>query len=338
MLVATKLILAGAVTFAFLQNADSKSGTGAGAGSPASANRESTDTLGPQQPVITVHGACAESEKNPPKGAGGCTTVIAREQFENLIHALHPGQELPAAARNNLAKLYAEYLIVETAARKAGMEDTAEFREFMSWMRVLAASEYYRRKLQERYGNLSPEEVHAFYQEHQADFETVHLLRVVVPRENRLVANQDEFGKKAQEAIRAARVDLLKGMDPAEVQRNTYKILGLESSPLVDLGKRTRKDFMAEEAAAVFSLKPGEITQVLTEASNYVIYKVVNREMIPESDLAKSISTQLTERKFKETMKSVLDAASVDLNEKYFGAPTSAPGTPPVSPHSTGSH
>jgi hypothetical protein len=330
MWVTTKLILAGAVTLFLFQNTDARSSGKAGASIPAAADKDSAGAVGPTEPVITVHGVCEDGKK----AASGCTTVIAREQFESLVHALHPGQDLPTTARNNLAKLYAEYLVVEAATRKAGMEDTAEFREFMNWMRVLAASEYYRRKLQEKYSSPSENEIHAFYEEHRADYETVHLLRVVVPRENRLGANEEEFDKRAHEAIRAAREDLAKGMDPAEVQIKAYRTLGLDSPPPIDLGNRHRKDFLAEEVNEVFSLNQGDATQVLTETRNYVIYKILSKETTSEADLKKNISAQLTDRKFKETMKSVLDGASVDLNEKYFGTPTATPETP-TNPHST---
>ncbi len=66
------------------------------------------------------------------------------------MQALHPGEALPTAARNNLAEVYAEYLAVEAAADESGMEDTAEYREFMIGCRALAASEYYRREKSSR--------------------------------------------------------------------------------------------------------------------------------------------------------------------------------------------
>jgi hypothetical protein len=306
--------------------------------SPHTDSTGTTGAVASTQPVITVRGVCQKTKGTTAPNPGACTTVIARKQFEDLMEALHPGQDLPSNARSNLAKLYAEYVVIEAATRKAGMEDTAEFREFMNWMRVLAASEYYRRKLQEKVGTPSPDEIHAFYQEHKADYEAVHLLRIVVPRENRVILNPDEFEKKAHETIEAARASLVKGLDPTEVQKNAYQALGLESPPPVDVGTRRRKDFQADEGNEVFSLQSGEISKVQTEPRNYVLYKIASRDTTSESDVTKSISSQLTEHKFREAMRSVLDSASVDLNEKYFGTPTATPSEPPVSPHSIVSH
>jgi hypothetical protein len=143
----TNLILAGAVTHLLF---------------PGKSFAQSSANVGLADPVITVRGVCGESKEKIPTEAGPCTTVITREQFENLMQALQPGEDFPARARNNLARLYAEYLTVEAATRKAGMEDRAEFREFMNWMRVLAASEYYRRKLQEKFSSPPQEEIDAY--------------------------------------------------------------------------------------------------------------------------------------------------------------------------------
>jgi parvulin-like peptidyl-prolyl isomerase len=118
-----------------------------------------------------------------------------------------------------------------------------------------------------------------------------------------------------------------------EVQRKVYSELGLEEPPAVDIGKQRRKDLMAELATELFSLKPGAVSQVQTEPKNFVIYKVLSREIVPEENLKTHISGQLTQRKFKEAMKSLLDSAPVDLNEGYFGAPTAIESQPRRSPH-----
>lgn len=336
----TRLSLASALTLVFFQNPangpDNKSQSpSAAAGTKTSADK--AETVAPGKPVITVHGVCdASNAKVTPPDA--CVTVVTREQFENLERALHPGSELPANARNNLGKLYAEYITIEAATRKAGMEGGPEFGEFMKWMHVLAASEYYRRKLQERLGSPSQDEIDSYYKQHQQDFEKAHLARVLIPRESGTAANTDEFDKKAHDIANTAQADLAKGMDPAEVQKNAYATLGLQTPPLVDLGTRRRKELIAEEAAEVFSLRPGEVTQVQTEPKGYVIYKVLSRETTPKEELKKFIAGQITEQKFSETMNSVIGSARAELNEQYFGPPTADETEPRRSPHTIVTH
>lgn len=336
----TQFSLAGALTLFFFQNPangpDNKSQT-QGAAASIKTSADKPETVAPEKPVITVHGVC-DASNGKATIPDACVTVVTREQFENLEQALHPGSEMPAKARNNLAKLYAEYITIEAATRKTGMEDTAQFREFADWMRVLAASEYYRRQLQQKYSNPSQQEIDAYYREHLAEYEKAKVVRVLVPRVNPSAPNADEFDQKAHEVANSTRANLASGMDAAELQRNAYAALGLQSPPPVDLGTRRRKDFIAAEASEVFLLKAGEVTQVQTEPKNYVIYKVVSRETTPEEDLRKSISSQITEKKFTEAMKSVLDSAAVDLNEQYFGPADASNAEPRVSPHTIVTH
>lgn len=341
MILLTKSLIAGAIALFLFQNPTPQNGATANtapAAPIAKAPAGAASTVAPSQAVITVHGVCDKAPSSAASDASTCATVVTREQFEKLERALHPESEMPAKARNNLGKLYAEYLTIAAASRKAGMEDTPEFHEFTSWMRALAASEYYRRQLQQKYSNPSQQEIDAYYREHLAEYEKAKVLRVLIPRVNPSAPKADEFDQKAHEVANTARANLAGGTDPTEVQTNTYGALGLQGPPPVDLGTKRRKDFMADEASEVFSLKAGEVTQVLTEPKNYVIYKVTSRETTPEEEIQKSISSQITEKKFKETVKSVLDSASVDLNQQYFGAADASDTEPRISPHTIVSH
>jgi hypothetical protein len=333
-----KLLLAGGISLLWFQNATQNPGGKTSEASTGPDTKATAAAVAPSQPVITVHGVCEEGKEKGAADASACVTVITREQFEKLEQALHQGQELPANARRNLGKLYAEYTTIEAATRKAGMEDTAEFHEFMKWMRAVAVSEYYRRKLQEKLSNPPQQEIDAYYQQHLADYETVHVARLLIPRENAAVTNKDEFEKKALEIADSAAVRLATGLDPTDVQKSAYTELGLQGPPPVDIGKLRRKDFPAEEVGEVFSLKPGEVSKVQTEPRNYVIYKVLSRETKSKEELKKTISGQITEKKFREAMKALVDSAPVDLNEQYFGAPGATDNEPPRSPHTLVEH
>ena len=101
------------------------------------------------------------------------------------MHALNPGgQTISSNGRQNLAQAYVEALAFEDAARKAGTEDTEEFREVMFWVRLRTIGDLYRRNLQEKYRTPEPEEIDSYYQQHLGSFERVHLLRILVPRES----------------------------------------------------------------------------------------------------------------------------------------------------------
>lgn len=304
------------------------------------ANTSDTDLsskIDPARPVITIHGLCdGGAQKN--KDAASCSKVISREEFEKLVSALNPGgQTISPHARQTFAQIYAESLALEAAAKNAGLEDTPQFPEIMAWMRLRTVSDLYRRSLEEKFRNPSAEEIDAYYKQHQASYDRVKLSRILIPRENPAAQDKAEYEKKALEAASTARERAAKGEDPAQIQKETYAALGLQSPPVSDLGNYGRANFMEKEAADVFALKPGEVTQVETESRSYVIYKVNSREALPEEQVKNEISRAIAEQKFKDAIKAANDSAHADFNEQYFGPgigsmprPVALPPTPPT--------
>jgi len=223
-----------------------------------------------------------------------------------------------------VAKTYVELLAVEAAARKAGIEDTPQFRELAKWLRLRTITDLYRGQLSQKYRNPSQEEIKAYYEQHRAEFERVNLARILLPRESLAAPDKAEFEKKAVETAQAARDRASKGEDPAQIQKDAYTALGLNAPPSTDLGKRRRADLVADEAADILSLKAGEVTQVEREAKNYVIYKVLAKDTLSEEEAKPEIAREIYQQKFKAAMKSAIDVAPAELNQQYFGPGVSA--------------
>src|SRR5260370_2478902 len=170
---------------------------------PESANP--TSGVAATQPVITVRGLCAHDHLKT-NDATGCIRPLNREQFEGLVHALNPeGLPLPANGLQHLARTYAEYLAVEAAAKNSGLEDTIQFRELMEWLRLKTITDLYGRKLQEKYGTPTQEEITTYYKQHFSDYETAKLVRVLIPRDGPLGQDKNEFDKKAHQPTDLAR-------------------------------------------------------------------------------------------------------------------------------------
>src|SRR5262249_41769706 len=121
-----------------------------------------------------------------------------------------------------------------------------------------------------------------------------------------------------------ARAGAAKGEDPAQIQKDAYAGLGLSVPPSADLGMRRRADLISSEAAEVFSLPEGGVTQVQTEARSYVIYKVLSKDAMTEEEAKAEITREIYQQKFKAAMKSVLGTAPAEFNKEYFGAAMSA--------------
>src|SRR5271157_4736149 len=91
---------------------------GAKAESSASAAPDKAPEIkvGPDDPVITLKGFCADATQQ----GDACKTVITRAQFETLAEALQPG--MSPAMRRNLANGYSSLLRMSAAADKRGLD------------------------------------------------------------------------------------------------------------------------------------------------------------------------------------------------------------------------
>jgi hypothetical protein len=338
----------GGLVFSLLQNptpvaqspSPKKSGPAiAGQLAPASPKAEQSSApaavVDPAQPVITIHGFCGEGTHTSGDQAGACNKVITREQFEGLMNALNPGgQPVSPGGRQNLAQAYVEALTFADAAKNAGMEDTPQFREYMSWVRLRTTADFYRRSLQEKYRTPSAEEIGAYYSEHLDAFEKVKLARILVPREDPSAQDKTAFDKKALDVAASARQRAAKGEDPAQIQKDVYSTLGLGAPPVADLGSYRRADFIEKERAEVFSLQTGEVSQVETEPRSYVIYKVLAKETLPQSQVKAEITQEVSQQKFRDAIKAITGSTHPEFNELYFGPgmAVTPPAEAPVLP------
>ena len=335
------LVLASGIIFSLLQTPASQQTSSSGkSNQPAQGQAssvpakprpaDSSSAVGDTQAVITIRGLCAETGSSGKTG-NPCSKQITRKDFERLMNALNPGgQNISQNGRQNLAQAYVEALAFADAARKAGTEDTEEFREVMFWVRLRTIGDLYRRNLLEKYRNPAPEEIDSYYQEHIGSFERVHLLRILVPRENSSGSDKSEFDKKALAAAQAARTRAANGEALEQIQKDVYAGLGLENPPATDLGTYQRSDFMEKEAADVFSLQAGEVSPLETEIKSYVIYKVAGKETLKEAQVKADIIHEISQQKYRDALKAVMDSAPADFNEQYFGR--MAPKLPIESP------
>jgi len=110
------------------------------------------------EPVLTIHGLCQDQSIQPATAANSCTTVVTREAFERLLDSMNiTGKPLTPETRRNLAEVYAQYLVLERPATKAGLESTPRFSEIMRWWRLRTLAGLYRGNLQEQFKSPSPD-------------------------------------------------------------------------------------------------------------------------------------------------------------------------------------
>ena len=276
--------------------------------------------------VITIRGVCDGVKKED-----GCTTAITKEQFERLLSSVNSGnQAMPAAMRRNLAQAYVELLAFAQAAATAGVENDPKFQESMRVVRLQRLAEIYRRNLEEKFHNVSPEEIQAHYNQNQARFQELILSRIFLPKTNPASKNKEEWEKQAAQVAEDIRAQAAKGGDLEKLEKEAFTTLGLTSPPpSTAVGARRRGMLPAQEEEAVFALKAGELTKVIVEPSAYVIYRLESEQTIPLERVKDEISREIFRQRIETQTKAITGGVHSDLNEKYFGAPP-APATLPV--------
>lgn len=333
MIIWPAVIALSAVMFQAPSTAPAQNGSPQNPPAQAAAPAPPAASVAPTQPVITIKGLCPKGAPAP-ADKSSCTTVITRAEFDRLAEAVNPSQAPPRPeVLRNIAKAYAELLAYQVAAKQAGLDSTDQFAELVEWLRLRALADLYRRNLQEKYRNPSPEQIHAYYTAHLANYERIKTARILIPRSGPAGSDKAAFDAKAHDAATIARARAVQGEDPDLIEKDTYTALGLVSPPPTDIGSRARNQFLPDESEELFALNAGDVGRVETEANNYVIYKVTSKETLPEEQMKQQITNEIARTGLADGIRAVTDSIHTDLDEAYFGPEQPArPAPRPAGP------
>lgn len=294
-----------------------------------------TEQIAPTAAVIMIHGMCPGAQAGQPEKPDSCETVIKREQFDAMISSVNVTNQIysPPALRS-LAASYANLLILADAGEKAGVDKDPRFQELMRVARVRTLADAYRRFLQEKYGNPSPEDISEYYKQNISKFEQVKIDRILVPRVNpkRPQEGRPEFEKKARQLAGELRERAAKGEDMASLQVEAYNSLGLNSQPpQAEMSTNPNPTFQAIVEQDINALKPGEVTKVEFEPSGFNIYKLRSRNVIPLEQAKAQIVREISQKNIDAALKAATSGVRSDLNEQYFNPrPTGASQLPRI--------
>ncbi len=239
-----------------------------------------------------------------------------------------PNQPAQPAVRRNLAQRYVELLAIADAAKKAGVENSPEYQ----LLRLRALTEAYQRQLDEKYKNLPPGEVEAYYNQHKGDFESVTLRRVYVPKTDPTAAkatpqDKEAFARKTEALASQLRDRAAKGEDMDTLQKDAYTQLGLKTTPPnTSIGPVRKGALPAATDKEIFSLSEGGVYKS-DEPTAVVIYKVEKKQTLPLETVKDEISRTLLRQKMEARLKQINDSVKADYNESYFG-PAATPSLP----------
>jgi hypothetical protein len=292
-------------------------------------------------PVITIHNVCtlkvdeakptmrkssdsdakgdAKGEKSDAK-ADKCTEVLSRADFDKMLETFHPQGAVSQGAKQNLARAYVDWRVLEDAALKSKMEDDPEYQETMHVLRMRVLADMYHRQMEDKLKHASDADLKAYYDQHQAKYEEVEIQRVIIPKVNPTAPKDDQYTAKAEAAATEVHDRVAKGDDPDTVAQDAYTKLGITSKPMKsDIGKRRSTALGPQIDAVIGPLKPGEVSAVQTEPSGWVIYKLDTRSTPTLEQVKADLLTEYVKENLEAQLKQLAEGAQPDYNTDYFG-------------------
>ncbi|MGA8429588.1 MAG: peptidyl-prolyl cis-trans isomerase, partial [Candidatus Sulfotelmatobacter sp.] len=311
----------------------------------------------PEAAVLTVKGICPAAPKATTARAGAakpasavktspadCKTVITKAEFEKLASGIAPN--MTPQLRRQLVSVLPRLIAMSDAAKKKGLEKTPRYEETLKFAKMQILTNELQRNIQEEAAKVPPAEVEAYYKEHPEGYEQYNLDRLFVPRTKQPQSEAQETDKeeklteeqqKAKEADAKSKeeqseqemtklADTLRaravaGEDFMKLQKEAFEAAGMKiESPTVNLPK-IRRTGLPPAHAAVFDLKAGEVSQVISDSGGHYIYKINSKDALPLDQVKEEIHNTLQSQRSKAEMEKYQNSFSVETNEQYFGPP-----------------
>jgi hypothetical protein len=305
--------------------------------------------VGPDDPVITVNGFCAD----PAPAGDSCRTVITRSQFEKLSEALQPDMSL--ALRLKVANAYAGMMRMAAAAERRGLDKTPAFAEEMRYARMQLLSQDLTRTLQADANNLTDADLADYYKKNESSFEQATVARIFIPRTKRSSPNADakrsvaqpdeaqpdevEQKNAQQKADEAAMTKLAadlrtraaSGEDPDKLQIEAYEAAGIAGTIPNTKMEKVRRATLPPRHELVMDLNTGEVSEVFSDpAGAHFIYKMISKQILTLEDVSSEIRTAISSQRYRDSMKSF--EGDVVFSDAYFNPPTDSTTPPQRNP------
>jgi parvulin-like peptidyl-prolyl isomerase len=319
--------------------------------------------VAPTAPVITLNGFCEAPATAAAKPATpvpqNCKKVITKAEFEKIIDAVIPKSrraqvDVNEQVKQAVARQYAELLVMANEARKRGIQRKPSTQELMRISQVQVLAQSLLQDLNEK-ATPTPAEVAKYHSENKPAFEEAIVRRLFIPKEAPPVAPPAAGSdpKAATPAVPPPAVDpaatkafaekargrAAAGEDLDKIQSDAFAFVkNTQAPPTTQLGPRRRGSLPPDHDAAVFALKPGEVSQLFDTSGGWYLYRVESKRDLPLEEVREEITRRLQPQKLNDARTAISGSVRPEFNPDYFGAsPAGAPpsaAAPPAAPSS----
>jgi hypothetical protein len=312
------------------------------------------------KPAAAKTGATEAAQAKAPAAkpaASECKTTYTKAEFEKLASGLSPN--VTPQFRKQLSTALPKFIAMSDQAKKKGLDKTPRYDSTVKFVKMQILANELQRSIQEEAAKVPPEQIESYYKEHPEAFEQYNLERLFVPRskqepteakeEDSKEEKLTEEQQKAKEAEEKAKNDAAEqamaqlaqklhdraaaGEDFVKLQKEAFEAAGMKiESPTVNLTK-VRRTGLPPAHAAVFELKPGEVSQVINDSGGHYLYKVDSKDTPALDQVKEEIHSTLQNQRSREMMDKVNNSFKVETNEAYFGPPGPAAMPPGRMPN-----
>ncbi len=346
----------------------------AGNAAPAPAAAPAPE-VAPTAPVLTIKGVCPATApkaktaapgtkspaaaKEPAKSSANCETVITRAEFEKMASGIAPN--MTPQLKRQLASVYPRLLVMSQEAEKHGLQNSPQYKEVMKFARMQILTNELQRSIQEEAEKVSQQDIADYYKKNPEAFEQYSLERLYVPltkqaaeeaeanekkdseKEPEKETEQPEKVKQEQDEqemsklAESLRARASAGEDFAKLQKEAFTAAARKVEPPTVSMPKVRRTGLPSSHAAVFDLKPGEVSVVFSDAGGHSVYKLVSKEQVPLDQVKEEIRGTLRTQRMRDAMDKVQNSFKTETNEAYFGpaGPGGMRQPPPRIPHPT---
>jgi hypothetical protein len=296
----------------------------------------SAAAVAPDAPVLTIKGLCPQSSNSSEISGTNCETVITRTQFEKIARAIQPS--LSPVVKKQLLNLYPRLLIMSREAEARGLDKEEYFQQMFEFARMEILTQQLTHSIQREAENVPEQEIADYYQKNPGSFQEYTLERIYIPRvkqepppPQKLSEEAEEDRQKNAEEEMTKLADALrdraaKGESFETLQKEAYQGAGLKTNPPNASMGKLRRNGLPPGHDAVFSLKKGDVSQVISDAGGHYIYKVDSADTETLADAKGEIHKLLESQRLHAAMEKIQGPFTTEVNDAYFGTgPASAP-------------
>jgi hypothetical protein len=275
----------------------------------------SADAVGMNDAVLTIKGFCPQQEH----AAQPCESIVTRAEFEKMTAAIRPN--LSASVKQQFANLYPRLLVMSKKAEELGLDKEVPYEQMIEFSRMQILTQALTRKLEQDPGDVSDQEIAAYYNKNAASYEEYTLERLVVPLHKEgdpssvNPASQQQFDDLAKTLRKRA----AKGEAFAELQQAAFDVAGMKTaSPNTAMGKVQLSALPAAHAAVIAQLKVGEVSAVVADPSGRYIYKLQSKGLLPLEQVKGEIQQALESEHAAQALERIQGSYSTETNSAYF--------------------